>query len=105
MCSSDLEETNAIISAYNKRIIDAETQHDKDTITVNNARIAAGRVQVKYPTCPNTTASSTDTGAEGRVLHDRMVGAFENLRQGTERLLASCDTLNIDAIRLNGEIK
>ena len=100
-----IEETNAIISAYNKRIIDAETQHDKDTITVNNARIALNRLPVPIKTCSTTTAASTNTNGTSGVAATGDDEAMARFKQGMDEIGNRCADLNIDAIRYNNSIK
>jgi len=104
---AQLVANQAIELAYTNKLQTAGVQHDTDQTTIDNLHSAAGRVRIHIPTCSvsgdTQTIASTD-GSAG-VLPDRVDAAFANLQSGVDELTKRCDQLNIDAIRINAEVK
>jgi hypothetical protein len=88
---------------------DAEVQHGKDQLAINDLASRIGRMRIHIPAGCETDpkADTTCTCADGTsgIFPGGVDAAFAELQAGVGRLIQRCDQLNIDAIRLNTELQ
>jgi len=101
------EQNRLALLAYAKRITDSGVQHDKNTRTIRNLGRELDGLRVNFPTCPvpGTTEGGADSGGGAGILSGKLDEYFADLQKETGRLIERCDTLNIDAIRQNTQVK
>jgi len=86
----------------------AEEKHAKDQLAIDDLAGKLGRVYVHIPGCGTVPATGqTGTGADGGggVLPATVDGLFGRLQERVSALVLRCDQLNIDAIKLNEQVK
>lgn len=96
------EAQTAALIAYADKIKLAQEQHDHDQTTINDLHDTAGRVRIHLSACTGT--SGKDQDGKTRILPDRVDQLFADFQARVGGIIAKCDQLNIDAIRMNGEI-
>ncbi len=104
---AQLVANQAALLDYTNKLQTAGVQHDTDQTTIDNLHSAAGRLRIHIPTCPvpgNTTADVSSDGSAG-LLPNTVDESFARLQDGVSELTKRCDQLNIDAIRINAEVK
>lgn len=88
---------------------DAEVQHGKDQLAINDLTDRIGRMRIHIPAGCKTDAQAgaAGAGADGTagIFPGGVDAAFAELQAGVGRLVQRCDQLNVDAIRLNTEIR
>ncbi len=90
----------AALIAYAEKIRQAEDQHDQDQNTIDSLAADARRLRIHLPACPGAQGGPDQNGAAGAF----SAGVDQRFREFQERvgsLVARCDQLNIDAIRVN----
>lgn len=98
----------ADVLAYAAAIKSAGEQHDKDQLTVNNLHDQLSRVRVHFPACrpmSGDTKAAVSKNRSSRVLPDAVDSLFAKLQSRTSALVERCDQLNINAIRLNADVR
>ena len=95
------------LSSHIEKEKKAVEDHDQNQTIIDSLRSELGRVRVRVPSCtvPAITESIPDKNGRSRALPESTQIAFDEFRQGLESDAARCDAMNIDAIRLNSEIK
>lgn len=97
-----------IAKHYTEQIIQSESEHDKNQAVIDKLRAAAGGVRIHFPECPSALPRSAqaepDQDGSAELLPNGVDEAFARLQAGVGELINRCAQLNIDAIRLNGEV-
>ncbi len=87
--------------AYAEKLKQAEEQHDQDQAVIGDLADRARRVRVTFmPACGSAGAGFDPDGKAG-VFSNRVDRLFAEFQQRVGGLIARCDQLNIDAIRLS----
>ena len=90
-------------------IQNAEVQHDADQKTIGTLNTNLNGLRLHFPKCTSAMPASsvTEAGTNGAsgVLSIGVDQSFGDLQDTAARLIRRCDQLNIDAIRLNGQIE
>ncbi len=101
-------QNTAIAKHYTEKIIQSESEHDKNQAVIDKLRAAAGGVRIHFPECPGTLPRSAqaEPGQDGSagLLSNGVDEAFAKLQKGVDALINRSSQLNIDTIRLNAEI-
>lgn len=97
----------AALLAYTEKIQTAGEQHDKNQTIISSLHDELNRVHVHIPTCAvsNPAETSADSGGGAGILSNAVDESFARLQDGVGELTKRCDQLNIDAIRINAEMK
>ena len=99
----------AILTNKLTTIQNAEAQHDADQKTIGTLNTNLNGLRLHFPKCASAMPASsvTEAGTNGAsgVLSIGVDQSFGDLQDTAARLIRRCDQLNIDAIRLNGQIE
>ena len=99
----------AILTNKLTTIQNAEAQHDTDQKTIGALNTNLNGLRLHFPKCTGSMPASsvTEAGTNGAsgVLSIGVDQSFGDLQDTAARLIRRCDQLNIDTIRLNGQIE
>lgn len=89
-----------------KKQLSAKENHEKNTRTIFDNRVAFDRVRVKIPAVdcsavPGASEASADSDRVAWALLERRKQTVAELQRGLGELAERCDKLNIDAINRN----
>ena len=105
------QKDQAEILAYVETIKTSGEQHDIDQSIIDSLHDSIEHnngLRIHIPSCLTSagdTQTPTGSSSISRILPDAVDAAFADFQIATGKLIESCDQLNIDAIRLNSEMK
>lgn len=94
--------------AQSTKIINAGVQHDADQNTITSLRVQLGGVRIHLPTrcaVPDAAIAGTDSGRIPGVAVKGVDDYMADAKRAIDDIGQRCAGINIDAIRLNSEIK
>lgn len=102
------EEHRMALLSQSTKIINAGVQHDADQNTITSLRAQLGGVRIHFPTgCPESkpAITSADSGGSAGVAVKGADDYMADAKRAIDDIGQRCAQLNIDAIRLNSEMK
>lgn len=103
------QETHRLaLLSQSAKIINAGVQHDTDQNTITSLRAQLGGVRIHFPTgcsVPKPADTRADSGGSAGVAVKGADDYMADAKRAIDDIGQRCAQLNIDAVRLNSEMK